>query len=95
MTTVISELGNKWWPLPPEKFLTAASAPDMWFADELPPTLQDEMRNPAVTQMKTMLRYQIVQQLMQNEQRRTIENQVRRYAQARSHVGKRVKASRH
>lgn len=94
-TNIVSELANKWWPLAPEKFFTAQRAPDMWFADELPPTLQDEMRSPAVTQSKAMVAFQILRQLAMTEQHRMQQEQVRRYAQARSHVGKRVKTKRH
>jgi hypothetical protein len=95
MTTVFSELANKWWPLPPEKFFTEQRAPDMWFADELPPTLQDEMRSPLVSQSKMMLGMGVLQQLAIAERRRMAEQATRRYARARSHVGKRTKASRH
>lgn len=93
-TNCVSELANKWWPLPPEKFFTKQRAPDMWFADELPPTVQAEMNSPLVTQSKAMLAYQILQQLAQTERQRMVETQQRRYAQARSRVGKRVKTKR-
>lgn len=67
-TNVVSELGNKWWPLPPEKFFTAQRAPDMWFGDELPPTLQDEMRSPVVTQTKAIAQFQIMAALARAEE---------------------------
>jgi hypothetical protein len=89
MTT--NELANKWWPLPPEKFFTAQRAPDMWFADELPPTYQAEMASPVVTQAKAMMAFQVLQKLAMAERQRAVEAQARRYVQARSHVGKRVK----
>jgi hypothetical protein len=91
LIAMTNELANKWWPLPPEKFFTAQRAPDIWFADELPPTLQDEMRSPVVTQAKAMLAFQIYQQLMIGERRQIMQAQTRRYAQARSHIGKRAK----
>jgi hypothetical protein len=94
-TNVLSQLANNWWPLPPEKFFTMQRAPDMWFADELPPTLQDEMRSPIVTQSKAMLTFTLLQQLAVGERRNIVAAQQRRYTQARSHIGKRVKASRH
>jgi hypothetical protein len=86
-TNVVSELGDKWWPLPPEKFFTAQRAPDMWFGDELPPTYQDAMRSPLVTQSKFMVAAQIRQNLAQHAQRQAIEDQKRRYAHARARVG--------
>jgi hypothetical protein len=97
MTTsnVVSELANKWWPLSPEKFFTAQRAPDMWFGDELPPTVQAEMRSPLVTQSKWMMRVQVQQNLAQHAQRHAAQAEVRRQAMARSRVGKRTKASRH
>lgn len=93
-TNIVPELANKWWPLPPEKFFTMQRAPDMWFGDELPPTMQAEMLNPLVTQSKLMLQYQIMQQLARGEQHQMMENAKRRYVQARSHIGKRTKTSR-
>jgi hypothetical protein len=97
MTTnnVVSELANKWWPLPPEKFFTAQRAPDMWFGDELPPTVQAEMRSPLVTQSKWMMRVQVQQNLARHAQRHAAQAEVRRQAVARSHIGKRAKTSRH
>lgn len=94
-TNVINELGSRWLPFPPEQFFTMQRAADMWFGDELPPTLQAEMRSPLVTQSKMMLRQQLMQSVMMGEQRRTVEAQNRRHAEARSRVGKRVKAKRH
>lgn len=93
-TNIVSELADKWWPLPPEKFFTDQRAPDMWFSDELPPTYQAQMNSPLLTQSKAMLAYQILRQLAQAEQQHMAQAQARRYAQARSHVGKRVKAKR-
>lgn len=94
-TNVISQLGDKWWPMPPEKFFTAQRAADMWFGDELPPTLQDEMRSPLVTQSKMFLQMQLRQAVQMGEKRRAAEAQQRRFTVARSRVGKRVKANRH
>jgi hypothetical protein len=93
-TNIIHELADKWWPLPPEKFFTMQRAPDMWFGDELPPTIQDEMRNPAVVQAKMIVRYQIGQQLMAGEQKRIMEAEKLRRVVAVSRVGKRAKTRR-
>lgn len=93
-TNIVPELANKWWPLPPEKFFTMQRAPDMWFGDELPPTYQAEMASPVVLQSKLILRYQLMQQLATEERREMVQAQTRRYAEARSHVGKRTKAKR-
>jgi hypothetical protein len=95
MTTVVSELADKWLPLPIEQFFTVARALDMWFADELPPTLQDELRSPIVTQTKAMLRFQCLQQLAMHERQEMMELQQKRFAVARSRVGKRVNNKRH
>jgi hypothetical protein len=93
-TNIVPELANKWWPLPPEKFFTMQRAADMWFGDELPPTLQAEMLSPLVTQSKAMLAFQILQQLAMGERQEMVKAQTRRYVQARSHIGKRTKTSR-
>lgn len=94
-TDIVPELANKWWPLPPEKFFTAQRAPDMWFSDELPPTVQAEMLSPLVTQSKMILRMQVMQSLGAAERRRVQAAEHKRRAVARSRVGKRVKTSRH
>lgn len=86
MTTVVSELANKWFPLPPEKFFSPQRAPDMWFSDELPPTWQEQMSNPLVTQVKFAAQLQVLRNLAEHEQHRT--------ALARSRKGKRAKAAR-
>lgn len=67
----------------------------MWFADELPPTYQEQMRNPFVLQSKMMLQHSLLQQLRIGEQRNIAEAQTRRFRAANSRVGKRVKTSRH
>lgn len=90
-TNVVSELADKWFPLPPEKFFAPQRAPDMWFGDELPPTLQAEMRSPLVTQSKMMLRYQALQTLEVGQRQQAIRDEQRRFIAARSHVGKRTK----
>lgn len=94
-TNVVNTLAEKWFPLPVEKFFTMQRAPDAWYADELPPTLQDEMRNPLVVQSKLMLAYQIQSALVRGEQQRIMAEQGARRRHAISHVGKRVKTSRH
>lgn len=86
-TDVLHELGEKWLPFPVEHFFTPQRAPDMWFGDELPPTLQDELRNPLVTQSKLMLRYQILHGLAEGEQREMQRAAVRRFAAAKAKVG--------
>lgn len=86
-TSIISELGEKWWPLPPEMFFTPQRAPDMWFGDELPPTYQDQMRSPLVTQSKFMVAMQIRQNLAQHAQQQAIAEQRRRFLSARAKVG--------
>jgi hypothetical protein len=97
MTTnnVVSELGEKWWPLPPEKFFTAQRAPDMWFGDELPPTLQAELASPLVTQSKLMVQMGIMQNLALGERKRVMQEETQRFVSARSRVGKRAKTKRH
>lgn len=98
MTTnnVISELGNKWWPIPFEGFFTPQRSSDgFWCGDEMPPTLQDELASPVVSQSKLMVQYALLQQLAQGEQRRIQEGERRRRAIARSRIGKRAKAHRH
>jgi hypothetical protein len=97
MTTngILHELSEKWLPLPVERFFTMQRAPDgMWFGDELPPTLQDEMASPLATQSKMMLRYQILQQLAMGERRRYAQAEATRRKHAVARVGKRVKTSR-
>lgn len=93
-TDVLTQIGNKWWPLPPEKFFTAQRAPDMWFADELPPTMQEQMLSPLVTQPKMMIAFQISQQLAVANQRHAAEAQQQRFRRAKARVGKRSKSSR-
>ena len=90
MTTVASELANKWWPLPPEKFFKP-QIDDMWFAGELPPTVQDEMRSSVVTQSKFMMQVTVLQTLSAAAQRHTREAEVQRRKIAVSRVGKRVR----
>lgn len=96
MTTdrVLHELADKWLPFPPEAFFTAQRAPDMWFADELPPTLQDEMRSPLVTQSKLMFQYQVMQSLAVADRRAVAQRELARRSHAVARVGKRVKARR-
>lgn len=95
MTTMISELGNKWLPLSFERFFTAQRADDMWFGDELPPTAQAEMRSPLVLQSKLMLRHQVLTQLANAERRQIAAAETARRRHATSRVGKRGKSSRH
>lgn len=96
MTTgVVNTLAEKWFPLPVEKFFTMQRAPDMWFADELPPTLQDEMRNPLLLQSKAMIAYQVSAQLARGEQQRIMAEVATRRQHATARVGKRVKSTRH
>lgn len=94
-TNRIPELAAKWWPLPPEKFFTDQRAPDMWFGDELPPTVQAEMLSPLVTQSKMMIRMQVMQSLAQVERRHIMTAEQFKRRVANSRVGKRVKTSRH
>lgn len=94
-TNVISQLGDKWLPMAPEKFFTMQRAADMWFGDELPPTVQDEMRSPLVTQPKMMAAFQITQQLQRAEQHRLVELEQFKQRIAAARVGKRVKTKRH
>jgi hypothetical protein len=87
MTTIVSEIAEKWLPFPVEQFFTAQRAPDMWFGDELPPTFQELMNSPLVTQGKAMMAYQVSQHLAAGERRRMIEAQQARYASAAAKVG--------
>lgn len=98
MTTkaeAFNEMGNRWFPLPPEKFFTMQRANDMWFPDELPPTLQAEMRSPLVTQSKAMLAFQVLQVLARGEQHAIMEREQTRRRGALLHVGKRRKVTGH
>lgn len=93
MTTdpVLHELADKWLPFPPEAFFKPQIDP-MWFAGELPPTLQDEMNSPLVTQGKLMMQYQIMQSLAMSERRAIADREMARRRHAVARVGKRVKA---
>lgn len=57
---LIHRIGEDMLPLPVEKFFTTARAPDMWFGDELPPTLQAYLNDPAVQQARWIARHQIL-----------------------------------
>lgn len=96
MTTdnVIRELGERFIPLPLEQFFTAQRADDMWFGDELPPTIQAELRSPLVTQSKTMFRMGVLQVCARAEQRAKYEAEQRRLRLAKSRMGKRAKSCR-
>lgn len=94
-TNVINELGNKWWPLPFEAFFTAQrSADGFWCGDEMPPTLQDELASPVVSQSKMMVQYELLKTLARGERRQIVEADQRRRTIARSRIGKRAKARR-
>lgn len=94
-TDVISEMSNKWLPFCWERFFSAQRAPDMWFGDELPPTLQDEVNSPFVQQSKWMMQHSLRQTLEAGMRREAAVAQGRRIASARSRIGKRVKTTRH
>ena len=97
MTTnnVVSMLADKWLPLPVEKFFTAQRAPDMWFSDELPPTVQALMHSPMIVQAKQAAAMQLYQQLMVKERNDLQRAEMKRRKVARSRIGKRAKSSRH
>lgn len=83
-TNVVNELGDKWLPFPPEGFFTMQRAPDMWFGDELPPTIQALMASPFVTQAKMMAQVSLRQSFMDGQ---IAAHQQRRYRSAVSRVG--------
>jgi hypothetical protein len=97
MTTknIVSELADKWLPMPWERFFTPQRAADMWFSDELPPTVQDMVLSPLVTQSKWMLQHTINQQLAEGMRRQAALNEQRRLKALASRVGKRRKTKRH
>lgn len=90
MTTVLSELGNKWYPLPAETLFTPQRAPDMWFGDELPPTMQEQMNSPTVQQAKFIVQYQLRQQFENAQRHAQAMAEYRRRGRAMTHVGKRT-----
>jgi ABC-type lipoprotein release transport system permease subunit len=61
-------------PFPVEHFFTPQRAPDMWFGDELPPTIQDYLNEPQVKQAKAFMTFQVLQQIAQSEQRALMRN---------------------
>jgi hypothetical protein len=90
-TNVVHEMAERILPLPLESFFTPQRASDMWFGDELPPTIQDQLRSPAVTQAKMMLGMQVLQSNAVGERRRAALAEQARRRRAITHVGKRVK----
>lgn len=94
-TNTISILADKWFPMPVEKFFTPQRAPDMWFGDELPPTVQALMHSPFVVQAKQMAAYRIHQSLAAIARRKQAQAEQKSRKAQLSRVGKRVKASRH
>lgn len=84
-----NQVAEKWLPLSVDEFFTPARAyGDMWFGDELPPTLQDDMASPLVTQAKAMLAYQLLQQLAMEERRQVMVTQQRRLSAAKARIHK-------
>lgn len=69
---VMTQLGERFWPLPVTKFFTAQrAAPNpetgdggTWFGDELPPTQQDYLNSPEVRQAQAFVTLQALQQIM-------------------------------
>lgn len=94
-TEVISEMLNKWLPFSWERFFSPQRAKDMWFGDELPPTLQDQVNSPFVQQSKWMMAHTLRQSLEAGMRRDAAMAEQRRVASARSRIGKRAKTSRH
>lgn len=94
-TNVISEMGNRWFPLTWESFFTPQRAADMWFGDELPPTLQDQVRSPFVQQSKWMIQHTMRQTLEAGLRRNAALAEQGRQKLMRSRVGKRAKTKRH
>lgn len=93
-TSVVTELADKWLPMPWEKFFSPQRAPDMWFGDELPPTLQAQVLNPFVQQSKLMLQHTVAQGVEQGMRRQAEHNEQRRLAAGASRIGKRAKTKR-
>lgn len=94
-TNIVTELADKWLPMPWERFFTAQRAADMWFSDELPPTLQEQVSSPIVTQSKWMLQHTVNQQLAEGARQQAFEAERRRLTALASRVGKRRKTKRH
>jgi hypothetical protein len=88
MDDLIHRIAEDMLPLPVEKFFTMARAPDMWFGDELPPTLQDYLADPAVQQARWIARHQILTGAAKYAQRQADE-QARRDKLARQGRAKR------
>lgn len=87
---VLNQLGEKWLPLSPLCLFTQQRAPDMWFPDELPPTLQAEMSNPQVAQSRMMLGLQIMKGAFTHQQRQMVRaRQQRLISQGHRHIGAR------
>jgi hypothetical protein len=98
MTTkvdVLNELGEKWWPMAWQRWFTPQRAPDMWFGDELPPTLQAQVASPYVQQSMWMVQHQVRQTLEHGARQQAALNERRRLTALASRVGKRAKAKRH
>jgi hypothetical protein len=93
-TNIVNELANKWLPFSWEGFFSPQRAADMWFGDELPPTLQAEVNSPFVQQSKWMMQHTLRQSLESGLRRRAAVNEQRRMAALAGRVGKRVKTSR-
>lgn len=92
MTTdpVVNQLAEKFLPLNPLGFFTPERAPDMWFGDELAPSLQAEMSSPQVAQSRMMLGLQIMRGAFAHQQHETVRARQRRLiSQGHRHIGAR------
>jgi len=69
MDDLIHRIAEDMLPLPVEKFFTAQRAPDMWFGDELPPTYQAYLADPAVQQARWIARHRILMGAAKFEER--------------------------
>lgn len=94
-TNIVSELADKWLPMPWERFFSPQRAPDMWFPDELPPTYQEQVSSPLVTQSKWMLAHTVNQHLAESARQQAAVNERKRLMALASRVGKRRKTKRH
>lgn len=94
-TNVFSELGDKWIPLHWTQCFAPQRAPDMWFGDELPPTLQADVMSPLVQQSMWMIQHTVRQTLERGMRRQAALAEQRRFTTARSRIGKRTKTKRH
>jgi hypothetical protein len=91
---VIATMADKMLPFTWQQFFTPQRAPDMWFGDELPPTLQEQVMNPAVQQAQWIAQFQAQQTLQRAAHEAAQRAEVQRQTVARSRIGKRAKAHR-